>query len=394
MQRLGTHGQFQLHQLRICCTKKGRLERARQRKGVLGRDEGIDQRDDVLHFGRIGQQLLLRHLAADTIRGQGLLHDQQAVVFARHDEDVLRLHACLQALSQPRCGLLAFAGGDFFFGIGLGRGQAVAPGGVGIGCGAGGFFRAFDYGQGQHATCCVGGGGVRAKVAEMPLRLCCQHRGIDGLQHGRSIAAGMVATENGALHAVLHKVARRAKHGRVGAAKAVNALLGVAHNEYAGRLPGAGIAGQPGVQGLPLQGGGVLKFINQHVADLGVQPFLQPAAQAGVLQKRACGVFHIGHINPAVLPLDGGITAAQQARQAHHALLMHPACVLDVGLQHVLHGGLRGAYVLQMRYFVAEFAWLAFLRHQGIVNAAPILGGDGLFQRGAECLEAGGRGRA
>ena len=71
-----------------------------------------------------------------------------------------------------------------------------------------------------------------------------EHGGIDGLQHSRGIAAGVVAVKNGALQSMLYKVARGAEYGRVGAAKTVNVLLGVAHNEYAGRLPRAGIARQ------------------------------------------------------------------------------------------------------------------------------------------------------
>ena len=85
------------------------------------------------------------------------------------------------------------------------------------------------------------------------------------VNHGRRIAPGMVATEQVAAQSVHHKFLRRAKHLRLGTAKAVNALLGVAHQKHAGRTArthGAAIALKPRIQRLPLQRVGVLELVN------------------------------------------------------------------------------------------------------------------------------------
>ena len=94
----------------------------------------------------------------------------------------------------------------------------------------------------------------------------------------------MVATEQVTVQPLLHERLGGIKHFGRGAAEAINALLGVAHDEDAGRIGSAGIALQPGVQRLPLQRIGVLKFINQQMAHAGIETLLQPAAEGGVLQ--------------------------------------------------------------------------------------------------------------
>jgi hypothetical protein len=82
---------------------------------------------------------------------------------------------------------------------------------------------------------------------------------------------------------------RGAEHARVGAAKAVDALLGVAHDEDAGRVQpaaaGAGVARQPGVQRLPLQRVGVLELVDQQMAHARVQALLHVAAEEFVRQQ-------------------------------------------------------------------------------------------------------------
>ena len=87
----------------------------------------------------------------------------------------------------------------------------------------------------------------------------------------------MVAAEQIALQTLAHKILRRPEHLRLGTAKSVNALLGVAHDEHAGRPAGAAITAQPRRQGLPLQGVGVLELVNQEVPYACVQSFLHPA---------------------------------------------------------------------------------------------------------------------
>ena len=112
----------------------------------------------------------------------------------------------------------------------------------------------------------------------------------------------MVAAEQVAIQPVAHKHFGGLEHLRLGAAKAVNTLFGVAHNEHAGRLaPGPGVAAEPGPQRLPLQRVGVLKLVNQQVFDARIQALLHPARQHRVAQQNQGGALDIVHVDPAVL---------------------------------------------------------------------------------------------
>ena len=184
-----------------------------------------------------------------------------------------------------------------FVGAGLRHGQAVAPGGeafavagitiervVGFAILSGRLAGALYARQRQHAAVGAGGGGMGPEAGEIARCLRCRHHSVDGVDHSRGIAPGMVAAEQVAIQTLLHERLGGIKHFGRGAAEAINALLGVAHDEDAGRIGSTGIALQPGVQRLPLQRIGVLKFINQQMAHAGVETLLQPAAEGGVLQ--------------------------------------------------------------------------------------------------------------
>ena len=113
-----------------------------------------------------------------------------------------------------------------------------------------------------------------------------QHRGDDDQKHDgqQAFGVGIARVHQRRPQTLLHERLGGIKHFGRGAAEAINALLGVAHDEDAGRIGSAGIALQPGVQRLPLQRIGVLKFINQQMAHAGIETLLQPAAEGGVLQ--------------------------------------------------------------------------------------------------------------
>ena len=164
----------------------------------------------------------------------------------------------------------------------------------------------------------------------------------------------MVAAQEVTTKAIAHKCLCGDKDLRLGAAKAVDALLGVTHDEHAGRSRAparARIARQPRVQRLPLQRIGVLKLIDQQVANAGIEPLLHPAGENGVGQHDQRCALYIVHVHPAVLLLDGGKLRNQAARQPGHALLVLPGLVLAAGHQQALQLGLgllRGGELLQV----------------------------------------------
>ena len=65
---------------------------------------------------------------------------------------------------------------------------------------------------------------------------CHSHRRVNSGHHLAGIAPRVVATEQVAAQPFAHKRLRRAKHLRLGPAKPVDALLGVADDEHAERL--------------------------------------------------------------------------------------------------------------------------------------------------------------
>jgi hypothetical protein len=166
---------------------------------------------------------------------------------------------------------------------------------------------------------------VRAVAVELARRLRRAHDGVDGLQHGGRVAARVVAGQQLAAQA-LGEALRGAEHARVGAAKAVDALLGVAHDEDAGRVQpaaaGAGVARQPGVQRLPLQRVGVLELVDQQMAHARVQALLHVAAEEFVRQQGERGAFDVGQVDPAALALEARQGVDEGARQARHALVV------------------------------------------------------------------------
>ena len=121
------------------------------------------------------------------------------------------------------------------------------------------------------------------------------------------IAPGVVAAKHVAPQALHNKFFGRHEHLRFRPAKAVNALLGVTHDEDTRSLPGPCVAGQPGTQRLPLQGIGVLKFVDQHMAHPRVQALLHPAAEHGVGHQRQRSALQVSHIDPTTLTFQRGV---------------------------------------------------------------------------------------
>ena len=108
-----------------------------------------------------------------------------------------------------------------------------------------------------------------------------QQGGIGGAHHAVRAAARVLASQPVAFQRLAHKGLGGLKHLRLGAAEAVNALLGVAHDEHAEITPAprARVGRQPAGQGLPLKRAGVLEFVDEQVAHARIQPLLHPAGQ-------------------------------------------------------------------------------------------------------------------
>ena len=373
----GSHAQRDVHQIGIVQPENRRFQRPRQRHIVARRNQRINQRHHILHLGRLGQLHLVRLVRRQADFGQRPLHRGDAVVGARNHQNVVGRGTRLHAALQPARRLAALALLEQFLLLHLGRGQAVAPAAF---AGILRLFRAQDLRQRKHAPRRGRGRGVLPEILVAPLLLRRQHHRVDGIDHRMAVAARVVAAEHRTAEAGAHELLRCTKHLRIGAAEAVDALLGIAHDEHAGRRRHTGIAGQPGMQRLPLHRVGVLEFVHQQVAQLRIQPFLDPAAQQFILQQQARSLLDVVHVDPAVAALDLGVAAQQQAREARHALLVEPGLVLLLRLQHPQHPLLHGDHRIDLRNLVAELARGAFLGQQGRADSLPVVAADGLLQ--------------
>ena len=192
----------------------------------------------------------------------------------------------------------------------------------------------------------------------------------------------MVASQQIAVQPLSDKGLRSYKHLRLGAAKAVNALLGIAHNKDTRRTTGATITAEPGIQGLPLQRIGVLKLVDQQVPDAGIETLLHPTRQHRVAEHVQSGTLDIIHVYPAALMLERLEFGQQQPGEAGQTLLIGPGLVLGMRLtkqlqlkRRLLRGG-KGLQVVGQAVFAGDEKPLAQARQ-------PVCQADA-FQRGAD----------
>ena len=167
------------------------------------------------------------------------------------------------------------------------------------------------------------------------------HRGVDGVDDGHRVAARVVAAEQVATQTFDDKFLGRDKHLRLGATKAVNALLRVTDQKHAGRPACAAVSTQPRRKRLPLQRVGVLEFVDHQMPDARVEPLLHPARQNRVGQHFLARALHVVHVDPAAFLLQGRELGDQRTRQARHALLVVPGIVLLAGRHGAQHQLLR-----------------------------------------------------
>ena len=249
---------------------------------MLRRDERVQQRHDVLHFTAVNQGGFFADLRGNIQCAQFVLQRQQTSAFARQHHDVGGLEGCRRELrGNPRGGLAGFQRAQRFFRDFAGLRQAVAPI-DGLRTLRLSSLDSHDRRQApdraQLRSICA----VRAKAFVAVHRRSLRHGRIDSADDALRVAPGVVTAQQVAAQTALHKGLRRPKHLRLSTPETVNALLRVTHDKDAGRLPGASIAAQPSQQRLPLQGIGVLKFIDQQMTHTGIEFFLHPARQHGV----------------------------------------------------------------------------------------------------------------
>ena len=275
--------QRQCSQRCVFQAKQRGAQGAGQREVVGGGNQHIQQGHQVLHFRGVSEVGFFGLPSGDVERAQSVVQGGQAVAFAGQHHDVAWVLALRHLLGNPLRSLARLAHAQGVFGLLPRLGQGVAPNQIARHVFLRVWIVSWNGGQAGHAAGLCAAGGVGSKTCEFArfLRLC--KHSVDRRQHGRRVAAGVVTSQGIATQAFDHKALGGLKHLRLGAAKAVDALLGVADDENAGgRAPcvttaSARITTQPGRQRLPLQRVGVLKFVNQHMFDARVQLLLHPA---------------------------------------------------------------------------------------------------------------------
>ena len=359
---------------------------------MLRRHQHIEQGHHVQHFAAVNELGFFANLGGDVQLAQLGLQGHQPGPFARQHHHVSGFQlGVVKVLRDPVRGLAGLQRAQGFFGDFTRRGQAVAPFAGRIRRPRGPS-RPQDDGQLADSARQIRTGGVVTKAfVRIRLRRIA-HRRVDAGNHAGGVAPGVVAAEQVTAQRVMDEGFGGLEHLRFGAAKAVNTLLRVAHNKNAGRRgalatarspTGPGVAAEPGAQGLPLQGVGVLKFVNQQVFDACVQPLLHPAGQHVVAQHDQRGALNVVHIDPAVLAFQGREFFQQQAGEPRHALLVGPGGVLQAGGDHAQHQLLRLAHQRDAADFFAKFARRAFAGQQGVKGGADVAFGKRHFQLNA-----------
>ncbi len=364
------------HQGVVTKAEQGGLEHARQRQIVLRRHQHVQQGHHVLHFAAIDQIGLFANLSGYVQRAQFVLQGQQSSPFARQHHDVGGLQASARSLRcrtgkllrNPGGGLARLQRAQGFFRLFTRGAEAVAPFGCGrpirpIRCivrialvarraGRPRYGRQFAHGPHFGGT-----GGVSAKTLVTVRLARISHHCVHGGNHLAGVAPGVVTVEQIPPQAIAHKSLCRLEHLRFSAAEPVNALLGVPHDEDAGRRgTSTGITTEPRAQRLPLQRIGVLKLVDQQMLDAGVEALLHPAREHGVTQHHQGGSLDVIHVDPAVLALERRKLLQQHPAEARHTLLVLPGRMLRPSRRHAQHQPLRRAHPLDTDDFFAKLA--------------------------------------
>ncbi len=206
-------------------------------------------------------------------------------------------------------------------------------------------------------------------------------RGIDPGDHPGCAAPGLVLRKVLGIEMAFEKGARLREHPRLGPAKAVDRLLGVAHHEQRRPLAGATVGIQPLAQDAPLQRVGVLELVEQQVLVAGIQLHLERGRGLLVGEQAAGLPLGIGKIEAVALGLEvlveieqGEAGGEAPAVEPERGLFLeqglcrqHPLAQAAVQFQELRAGGRRQAPVHLLRGLPG--ARLALLREQGGLDA-------------------------
>ena len=237
---------------------------------------------------------------------------------------------------------------------------------------------------------------MRAVAGKDALGVGLAHDAVETVQHARGVAAGVVAGQQVAAQPFDDKGFGRLEDARVGPAEAVDALLGIAHQEdlqgfaAAATTARAGIGRQPGAQGLPLQGAGVLELVHQHLAHLAVQALLHPAGEGLVAEQAGRGQLQVGHVGQAAFALESGVLVHHQPAERDHLAVQDVGVLLGAGLAQVVEPGLGPGQLGRIAELLARVA-LAVFGEQGLQEGVHAPLHIGLGQR--QCHGFAGLGR-
>ena len=216
--------------------------------------------------------------------------------------------------------------------------------------------------------------------------------GIQRIDDCRRIASGLIgAQQRRALRRQMR--AGGLEHARLGAAEAVNRLLGVADDEDAGLAVVVAIGIQPALHDVPLQRIGVLEFVQQDLLVTRIEPALQIGRVFFVRQQPVRLPFQIGEVEHAALGLDrliafqiGGPGGKQRGIDGKHLRLGTAALQLQQRCAQA------GKFVLECR--AAAFAEIVF-DHLAQLPAAMVVAAHCAFvvaelgQQLGEIVQAG-----
>jgi hypothetical protein len=229
-------------------------------------------------------------------------------------------------------------------------------------------------GQLQHAPRCSARalGAVTHETVVLPIRHSLPEHRIDRIDHCAGIAPRVVARKVVSTQAFDDEALGGAEHARLGAAEAVDALLGVADDEHRrGLLParaaaGAGVRAEPALQRLPLQIAGVLELVDQHMAQPRIEPLLHPARCSAVAQQCERAALEVLHVHPGAIALQRMPAADQRAAQTHHS----PMVIVGILLRHLALELQHGIERRRHRWCLGKLARRALFREQRVARGS------------------------
>ncbi|MCY1219269.1 hypothetical protein D9M72_312380 [compost metagenome] len=145
--------------------------------------------------------------------------------------------------------------------------------------------------------------GLRLVQRVAPLGARRVEHGIDPVQHLGTVAPRAVGAQHRRPERVAQHLAGGAEQARVGAAEAVDRLLGIAHQEHGRALAQARVASQPALQDAPLQRVGVLELVEQQMAVTRIEPHLQVGGGLFVRHQARGLPFQVSEVHRALLVL-------------------------------------------------------------------------------------------